>query len=88
MIGLIRKVCLSIGVIGLLPASGFACSVCFGDQASALGQGAKWGVLAMIAVVACVLSGISAFFVFLGKRSAAVSEAESSAALPELTDKD
>ncbi|MCF7763658.1 MAG: hypothetical protein K9N62_08295 [Verrucomicrobia bacterium] len=80
-----------LGLVACLLALGrtssLACSVCFGDPNSALGQGARWGVFSMIVIVACVLSGIGAFFVFLGKRSAAVAEMDSSSADTDPTSK-
>jgi hypothetical protein len=74
-------------LLALGQTSSLACSVCFGDPNSALGQGARWGVFAMIVIVACVLSGIGAFFVFLGKRSAAVAEMDSSSVDTDPTSK-
>ena len=52
-----------------LPASAQACSVCFGDPDSDMTKGLNAGVLALLAVVAIVLSGFAAFFVFVARRS-------------------
>lgn len=72
----IKRVCFSALLMVAFQVPAFACSVCFGNPDSAMGQGARWGVFAMICVIASVLSGIGAFFVFLGKRSAAIEEKE------------
>jgi hypothetical protein len=50
-----------------------ACASCFGQSDSKLAQGMNWGIAVLLAVVGCVLAGISAFFIYVAKRSAAVS---------------
>lgn len=49
-----------------------ACAVCFGKSDSALAKGLHWGVIALLAVVACVLGAIASFFIYLARRSAAM----------------
>lgn len=77
----------SVFALGTFQTSVSACSVCFGNPDSALGQGARWGVLAMICIITSVLGGISAFFVFLGKRSAAFEKRELSSVSAKNTNK-
>jgi hypothetical protein len=50
-----------------------ACAACYGKSDSLLAQGMNWGILALLAVVLTVLSGIVAFFVHVAKRTASVS---------------
>lgn len=47
-----------------------ACAACFGKSDSPLALGVNWGIFSLLAVVVCVLGGISAFFIFLAKRAA------------------
>jgi hypothetical protein len=51
-----------------------ACAVCNGNPDSPLSKGMAWGVVALLATVLIVLGFIAAFFVFVAKRSALVSE--------------
>ena len=56
---------------GLLmsPASSWACTACYGQSDSPMAQGMNWGILSLLAVVVCVLTGIASFFVFIAKRT-------------------
>jgi heme/copper-type cytochrome/quinol oxidase subunit 2 len=65
-----------------LPNAASACSVCFGDPTSPASKGLAWGVFALLGVVLLVLSGFTAFFIFLARRAAvapqdALAQAES-----------
>ncbi|MDB6068343.1 MAG: hypothetical protein JWR26_4551 [Pedosphaera sp.] len=52
----------------------FACAMCYGGKTdSPLAQGMNWGIFSLLAMVGCVLAGIGSFFVFLARKSAAVS---------------
>jgi hypothetical protein len=53
-----------------LPQAVLACSVCFGNSDSDMSKGLNAGVAALLAVVAMVLAGFAAFFVFVARRSA------------------
>jgi hypothetical protein len=70
---------LCVGTVGiLLVLAGSishvsACSVCFGNPESPLAQGVGWGVVSLLGVVLSVLGGIAGFFVYLARKSAAVS---------------
>lgn len=57
----------------------FACAACYGASDSPMAKGMNWGILSLLGVVACVLGSIASFFVFIGKRSAAVNSPESPA---------
>jgi hypothetical protein len=54
------------------PAGAWACAACYGQSDSAMARGFNWGILSLLGVVVMVLGGITTFFVFLGKRSAAL----------------
>ena len=55
-----------------MPHGASACSVCFGDPASPASKGLAWAVAALLGVVFVVLSGFTAFLIFLARRAAAV----------------
>ena len=54
----------------LRPNSLRACAACYGQSDSPMAAGMNWGILSLLAVVAVVLGGVSAFFIYLAKRSA------------------
>ena len=47
-----------------------ACATCFGKSDSKLAAGMNWGIFTLLVVVLGVLTGISAFFIFIARRSA------------------
>jgi len=51
-----------------------ACAACYGQSDSPLAHGLNWGILSLLGVVFPVLGGIAAFFIFIAKRTAAVSK--------------
>lgn len=61
-----------------------ACATCFGRSDSALAQGMNMGILFLLGVVLAVIAALSGFFVYLGRRAAAVAKAgdPASAAAP------
>ena len=60
-----------------------ACAACYGQSDSPMAAGMNWGILSLLTVMAVVLGGVSAFFIYLAKRSARVSLlASTNAALP------
>ena len=61
-----------LGAMALHPASVFACAACYGASDSAMAKGMNWGILSLLAVVVMVLGSVASFFVFLGKKAAAV----------------
>lgn len=58
----------------------WACAACYGKSDSSLAEGMNWAIFSLLVVVAAVLGGIASFFVYLAKRSAAVTDAPSHAA--------
>jgi maltodextrin utilization protein YvdJ len=52
-----------------------------------MAKGMNWGIFSLLAVIAMVLGGVTSFFVFLAKKSAAVSAASVAAAMMESTDR-
>ena len=52
-----------------------ACAACYGASDSPMAKGMNWGIFSLLSVVAVVLGSIATFFVFIGKRSAALSNA-------------
>jgi len=60
----------SVCIMGiLLPSVASACPVCFGDQASAEVQGAKWAIMFLLGVTGTVLSGVATFILYVRKRT-------------------
>jgi hypothetical protein len=55
--------------LALTPSSLRACAVCYGQTDSPLAQGLNWGIFSLLVVVASVLGGFAAFFVYLAKRA-------------------
>jgi hypothetical protein len=60
-------------VLVLAPRPGplWACTACYGQSDSPMAQGMNWGIFSLLAVIAVVLGGVTSFFVYLGRRSAA-----------------
>ena len=57
-------------------ASVLACPVCFGAEETSMIDGAKLGVLAMLAVLFAVQGGFVGFFLYLRKRAKRIADAE------------
>ena len=53
----------------LCPQSLWACAACYGQSDSAMAKGMNWGIMSLLAVVVCVLGGITTFFVYIAKKS-------------------
>jgi len=47
-----------------------ACSVCFGDPNSAMGEGVQAGVLVLLGVAGVVLTGLASLLIFWWRRAA------------------
>lgn len=54
----------------------FACPVCFGAEETSMIDGAKLGVLVMLAVLFAVQGGFVAFFLYLRKRAKRIADIE------------
>jgi hypothetical protein len=61
----------------------FACAACYGQSDSAMAVGLNWGILSLLLVVLPVLGSIAAFFIYVARRSAAMS-ASGTAAFSEV----
>jgi hypothetical protein len=53
-----------------------ACPVCFGAEESSMIDGAKLGVLVMLAILFAVQGGFVAFFLYLRKRAKRIADIE------------
>lgn len=53
----------------LAPKVAFACPVCFGQSDSPLARAMNLGILAMLVVVAGILTGFASFIVYLMRRA-------------------
>ena len=53
-----------------------ACPVCFGAEETSMIDGAKFGVLAMLAILFAVQGGFVAFFLYLRKRAKRIADIE------------
>ena len=53
-----------------------ACAMCFGAQETSMIDGAKIGVLVLLAVLLAVQGGFVAFFLYLRKRAKRIAEDE------------
>ncbi|HLX70053.1 MAG TPA: hypothetical protein VKV04_10545 [Verrucomicrobiae bacterium] len=67
----------ALGVLAFQPHPLFACAACYGASDSPMAKGMNWGIVSLLGVVAVVLGSIASFFVFIGKRSAAMNSPES-----------
>jgi hypothetical protein len=61
--------------LALNPGRLWACAACTGQSDSPMAKGMNWGIMSLLVVIAMVLGGVASFFVFLAKKSAAVSAA-------------
>jgi len=75
-----------LGAMALHPASLFACAACYGASDSPMANGMNWGILSLLGVVVMVLGSVATFFVFIGKRAAAVSDELPGADTTAMTD--
>jgi hypothetical protein len=73
-VSLIRKlfIILAGGAVLAAPARALACAACFGASDSPLAEGMNWGILVLLGVIGCVLAAITAFFIFIARKSAAL----------------
>ena len=62
------------------PAALWACAACYGQSDAPMAQGMNWGILSLLGIVMTVLGGVTAFFMHLARRSAAMADASAGAA--------
>lgn len=65
-------------LLGAHPGSALACAACYGQSDSPMAEGMNWGIFSLMGFVALVLGTVSSFFVFLAKRSSAVTDEQKS----------
>ena len=65
-------------------SSVFACPVCFGAEETSMIDGAKLGVLVMLAVLFAVQGGFVGFFLYLRNRAKRIADVELDAEWSEL----
>ncbi len=63
-----------LGVLGLsfLPAAARACAACYGQSDAPMARGMNWGIFSLLVMIVMVLCGVAGFFVFLARKSAAL----------------
>jgi hypothetical protein len=62
----------------LLRTDSFACVACYGNSDSPLAEGMNKGILFLLGCIGMVLAAFVTFFVYLGRRAAAVKAARAS----------
>ena len=65
-------------------ATVFACPMCFGAEETSMVDGAKLGVVAMLAILFAVQGGFVGFFFYLRKRAKRIADIELDAEWSEL----
>ena len=70
---------LAVLIVAAAPRSALACATCFGKSDSDLAKAMNWGIVSLLAVVVFVLGGIAAFFIYLARRAAITTGAETRA---------
>jgi hypothetical protein len=66
------------GFAVLAKTSALACATCYGASDSPLAQGMNWGIATLLGVIGAVLTGVVAFFVHVGVKSAKLNAGENS----------
>jgi hypothetical protein len=56
----------------------FACAACYGQSDSPMAKGMDAGIFVLLGFIGFVLSGATTFFVFIARRSAAVTKSHQS----------
>jgi len=69
--------------IAFQPGAALACAACYGQSDSPLALGMNWGIFSLLGVIACVLGGITSFFVYLGRKSSATTSGRIPETAPE-----
>ena len=71
----LKKVLATLALVSALQAQNiFACAACYGKSDSPMAWGKNAGIFTLLVVVGVVLSGITGFFVYIAKRSAKISD--------------
>ena len=72
------RVCLATALFVVIAGGSriLACPMCFGAEETSLVDGAKLGVLVMLAITLAVQGGFVGFFLYLRKRAKRIADAE------------
>jgi heme/copper-type cytochrome/quinol oxidase subunit 2 len=72
------RLCLATALLVVIAGGSrlLACPVCFGAEETSMIDGAKLGVLVMLAITLAVQGGFVAFFLYLRKRAKRIAEIE------------
>ena len=65
-----------VGLVVAVPRVAFACPVCFGQNDSPMAIATNLGIMAMLVVVAGMLTSFAAFFIYLNRRARLVADAD------------
>jgi hypothetical protein len=69
-----RTIAIAAAILFGSSSSAFACPVCFGAEESHLIDGAKLGILVLLAVTVAVQGGFVAFFLYLRQRAKRIAD--------------
>ena len=73
-LGITRILATAVALLIGGSSSAFACPVCFGAEETSMIDGARLGVLVMLAVLFAVQGGFVGFFLYLRKRAKRIAE--------------
>lgn len=65
------------------PVGAWACSICYGEPDSPVSRGLTWAIVALGAIVGCVLAGAVAFFVQANRKATLLNATESASSIIE-----
>ena len=75
-LGITRILATAVALLIGGSSSAFACPVCFGAEETSMIDGAKLGVLAMLAITFAVQGAFLAFFLYLRKRAKHIADVD------------
>jgi hypothetical protein len=72
----VRRIVLALLTFALLavPRMALACPVCFGNSDAPMAKATNAGIIMMLFVVAGMLAGFAAFFIYLNRRARMIGE--------------
>ena len=82
--GIVRVLTTVVAVVIGSSSSVFACPVCFGAEETAVIDGTRLGILALLAVTFAVQGGFLGFFLYLRKRAKRIADIDLDAEWSEL----
>jgi hypothetical protein len=69
-----RVIVMAAAIVIGFSSSAFACPVCFGAEETSMIDGAKLGILVLLAVTLAVQGGFLGFFLYLRKRAKRIAD--------------